>query len=277
MHMMTASDPALVLYEQQDHVALITLNRPEVRNAQNAALLYALDTEFQKAALDDSVSVVVLRGNGKAFSAGHDIGPTRDADVSYPRRTMWSDHVGKPTVESRLHWESEIYMEFSWKWRDLPKPTIAMVHGACIGGGLMLAWVCDLIVASEDAYFSDPVVLAGSPGVEFFCHPWQMGVRQAKEFLFLGERMSAQRAYEVGMVNRVIANDQLESETMEIARRIAAKPRFALTLTKKVVNASEEAMGVRFGVNHAFGYHLLSHAAFTEPTTVEMLRAEPRE
>lgn len=249
-----------VLYTQSGSVAWLTLNRPEVRNAQNGALLYALDSAFQRAALDDSVSVIVLKGAGSSFSAGHDIGKGRDADVSFPRRTLWSDHVGKPDNEARLHRESEIYMEFCWRWRDLPKPTIAMVQGACLGGGLMLAWICDLIIASDDAYFADPVVLAGAPGVEFFAHPWEMGSRFAKEFLYLGEPVSARRAYEVGMVNRVVAREELEPATEAIALKIAAKPRFALTLAKKIVNASEEAKGLRAGINQAFGFHLLAHA-----------------
>src|SRR6476646_2053439 len=103
-------------------------------------MTYALDAAFHRAAMDDGVHAIVLTGAGPHFSAGHDIGKTRDADVSYPRITMWPDHVGKPGVESRLDRESEVYMELCRRWRDLPKPTIAAVRGACIGGGLMLAW-----------------------------------------------------------------------------------------------------------------------------------------
>ncbi len=141
---------------------ILTLNRPDYRNAQNSAMTYALDALFHRAAMADSVAVIVLKGNGPSFSAGHDIGsPGRDVDISYSRVTMWPDHVGKPGVESRFTRESEIYLELVRRWRDLPKPTIAMVHGACIAGGLMLAWACDLIVASEDAVFSDPVLRMG--------------------------------------------------------------------------------------------------------------------
>jgi enoyl-CoA hydratase len=135
-----------------------------------------------------------------------------------------------------------------------------MVQGACIAGGLMLAWACDLIVAAENAVFSDPVVQWGVPGVEFFAHPWEMGPRQAKEFLFLGEKVSAARAYELGMVNRVTTRDELEPTTLDIAHRIAQRPRFGLALAKTAVNQAQEAMGHRTGIDQAFGLHQLSHA-----------------
>lgn len=254
-----------VLYDQRGRVAVISLNRPEYRNAQNSAMTYALDKAFHRAAMDDSVAVIVLRGNGLAFSAGHDIGsPGRDIEVSYPRVTMWPDHVAKPGVESRLNRESEVYLELCRRWREVPKPTIAMVHGACIGGGLMLAWVCDLIIAADDAFFADPVVRMGAPGVEYFAHPWQMGPRFAKEFLFLGDRIGAQRARELGMVNQVVPRANLEAVTMDLADRIAKMPGVALTLAKKAVNFSEDAMGLRVGIDHAFGLHQLAHAASSE-------------
>jgi enoyl-CoA hydratase len=255
------ADPEPVLYEEHEHLAVITLNRPEVRNAQNSAMTYALDRSYHRAAMDDAIMVIVLRGAGASFSAGHDIGsPGRDIDVSYPRVTMWPDHVGKAGVESRLDRESEVYVELVRRWRDLPKPTIAMVHGACVAGGLMLAWACDLIIASEDAVFSDPVVRMGAPGVEYFAHPFQMRPRFAKEFLFLGDKIDAYRALELGMVNRVVPRDELESVTMEVAARIAAMPRMALTLIKKAVNFAEDEMGLRASVDHAFGLHQIAHA-----------------
>jgi len=254
-----------VTYEARESVAVVTLNRPEFRNAQNSAMTYALDSALHRAAMDDAIAVVVLRGAGGHFSAGHDIGsPGRDADVSYPRRTMWPDHVGKPGVESRLNRESEVYLELVRRWRDLPKPTIASVHGACIAGALMLAWACDLIIASEDAFFADPVLRMGAPGVEYFAHPFEMPPRVAKEFLFLGERMGAARAYEVGMVNRVVPRPDLESVTMDIAARVAAMPRMALTLAKKAVNFAEDEMGLRASIDHSFGLHQLAHAHSAE-------------
>ena len=251
----------VVLQERRGAVSIVTLNRPQYRNAQNSAMIYALDRAFHSAAMDDEVRVIVLRGAGPSFSAGHDMGsPGRDVDVSYPRLTMWPDHVGKPAIEARLDRESEVYLELCRRWRDLPKPTVAMVHGACVAGGLMLAWVCDLIVAAEDAFFSDPSVRQGGAGVEWFAHPFQMGARFAKEFLFLGERIDAKRAYELGMVNRVVPIDQLESVTMEIAGKIAAMPPFGLSVAKRSINHAEDIMGLRASIEHSFGWHQLVHA-----------------
>lgn len=269
-----ASEP--VLYSQDGAVAVVSLNRPQFRNAQNSAMTYALDAALHRAAMDDAVAVIVLRGNGDHFSAGHDIGsPGRDVDVSYPRVTMWPDHVGKPGIEGRLDRESEVYLELVRRWRTIPKPTIAAVQGACIAGGLMLAWACDLLIAADDAFFADPVLRMGAPGVEYFAHPWQMRPRFAKEFLFLGERLGAQRAYDLGMVNRVVPAAELDAVTMDMANRIAQMPRMALTLTKMAVNFAEDSMGLRAGIDHAFGLHQLAHAASAERSGDAIAGATP--
>src|ERR1700722_2336849 len=150
----------VVRYEVRGGTAIITLNRPEYRNAQNGAMIYALDDAFYAAAADDTVKVVVLNAEGKHFSAGHDLGsPARDHHVPYERRAgLWWSHVGHEGAELRFAREEEIYLGMCRRWRELPKPTIASVHGACIAGGLMLAWACDLIVDSYNALFSDAVV-----------------------------------------------------------------------------------------------------------------------
>lgn len=262
---MTASptaDTEVVRYELKGSVAVITLNRPDYRNAQNSAMTYALDAAFSRAVDDEQVKVIVLAGEGKHFCAGHDIGtPERDTDQSFEREAiMWWDHVDKQGGDQRYARESEVYLGMCRRWREIPKPTIAMVQGACIAGGLMLAWVCDLIVASEDAFFSDPVVRMGIPGVEYFAHPWVLGPRAAKEVLFTGERFTAQRAYEWGMVSRVPAREELESTTLELAERISAMPRFGLALTKKAVNQAEDQMGMRTGMDSAFGLHHFAHS-----------------
>ena len=252
----------VVHYRTDGPVAVVTMNRPRYRNAQNSAMTYALDDAFYEAAADDDVRVVVLGGAGDHFSAGHDIGtPERDIDRSFVRRAgLWWDHVGKAGGESRFARESEVYLGMCRRWREIPKPTIAMVQGACVAGGLMLAWCCDLVVAAEDAFFADPVVRMGIPGVEYFAHPWVMGPRFAKEFLFLGERVGAGRALELGMVNRVVPRTELEESTMDIARRIAAMPRLGLALAKKAVNQAEDLMGLQTGMDSVFGLHHLAHA-----------------
>src|ERR1700746_2059833 len=251
-----------VLYERRGRVALITLNRPQYANAQNSAMTYALDAAFARAVNDDEVAVLVLAGAGKHFCAGHDIGsPERDAEVSFDRRAgLWWDHVGKDGAESRYAREEEVYLGMCRRWREIPKPVIAMVQGACIAGGLMLAWVCDLIVAADDAFFADPVVRMGIPGVEYFAHPWVLGPRFAKEMLFTGDRFTAARAYELGMVSRVVPRAELADITLGLAEKIATMPQFGLALAKRAVNQCEDQMGMRNGMDSVFGLHHVAHA-----------------
>jgi len=135
-----------------------------------------------------------------------------------------------------------------------------MVHGACVAGGLMLAWVCDLIVASDDAFFQDPVVRMGIPGVEYFAHPYEMNPRIAKEFLFTGDRMSATRAWQVGMVNRMVPRDELEQATYALAAGIARQPRMGLALTKQAINHVEDLQGKRTAMDAVFAWHQFAHA-----------------
>jgi enoyl-CoA hydratase len=257
-----AAEEPVVRYAVQGSTAIVTLNRPEYRNAQNSVMTYALDDAFYRAADDPDIKVVVLNAAGKHFSAGHDIGtPGRDHLVRYERRAgLWWSHIGREGAESRFAREQEVYLGMCRRWRELPKPTIAAVQGACIAGGLMLAWCCDLIVAADDAFFADPVVKMGIPGVEYFAHPWVMGPRFAKEFLFLGERVPAQRAYELGMVNHVVPRAELDEVTLDLACRIGQMPQLGLALTKKAVNQAEDLMGLRAGMDAAFGLHHLAHA-----------------
>src|SRR3954469_20242375 len=252
----------VVRYERRGTVAVVTMNRPEYRNAQNSAMTYALDDAFAQAVNDPEVKVIVLAGAGKHFSAGHDIGtPGRDVDVSFDRRAvMWWDHTDRAGGDQRFARESEVYLGMCRRWREIPKPMIASVQGACIAGGLMLAWVCDLIVASDDAFFADPVVRMGIPGVEYFAHPWVLGPRAAKEVLFTGERFSAGQAMEWGMINRIVPRADLESETLALAEKIATMPSFGLALTKKAVNQAEDLMGMHTGMDSVFGLHHLAHA-----------------
>jgi enoyl-CoA hydratase len=248
--------------EVRDGIAYVTMNRPRYSNAQNSAMTYALDSAFYTAADDDAVKVIVLGGSGEHFSGGHDIGtPARDHAKSFERRaTLYWDHTGKAGADARLARESEVYIGMCRRWRAVPKPMIAMVQGACIAGGLMLAWSCDMIVASEDAHFADPVLRMGIPGVEYFAHPWQLTPKIAKEFLFLGESISAQRGYELGMVNRVVPRDELRAQTGAIAARIAQMPAFGLSLVKRAVNHAEDLMGLQNGVDVAFALHHVAHS-----------------
>lgn len=252
----------LVLYDKKGPVAVVTMNRPRYRNAQNAKMTHALDRAFTRAVEDEEVAVIVLAGAGDHFSAGHDIGsPGRDIDKPFGRvATTWYPHADKPGAEGVFVREAELYLGMCRRWRELPKPVIAMVQGACVAGGLMLAWVCDLIVASDDAFFADPVLKMGIPGVEYFAHPFVMSPRLAKEFLFLGEKMPAERAYAIGMINRVVPRGELEAATLGIAERIAKLPRFGVALAKKAINQAEDRMGMRDVMDATFALHHLAHS-----------------
>jgi len=256
-----AEEHDIVLYEAADGIAWITMNRPKYNNAQNGRMTYELDDAFKRAVADDDVKVIVLRGEGKHFSAGHDIGtPGRDVHLSQDRVTMWYDHANKEGGEFLYVREAEAYLGMCRRWRDIPKPTIAAVQGACIAGGLMLAWVCDLIVATDDAFFSDPVVRMGIPGVEYFAHPFELNPRIAKEFLFTGDRMSAERAYQMGMVNRMSTRETLTDDVAALASKVAEMPRLGLALTKQAINNIEDLQGKRTGMDAAFAWHHFTHA-----------------
>jgi len=257
-----ASENDVVRYETRGGTAVITLNRPRFRNAQNSAMTYALDGAFTRAVDDDAVAVIVLAGEGDHFCAGHDIGtPGRDIDTSFERKAVvWWDHVGKQGADNRYAREMEVYLGMCRRWREIPKPSIAMVQGACIAGGLMLAWICDLIVAADDAFFADPVVRMGIPGVEYFAHPWVLGPRFAKEILFTGDRFSAARAHELGMVSQVVPRGELAETTFALAAKIAMMPAFGLALAKRAVNQCEDQMGMRNGMDSVFGLHHVAHA-----------------
>jgi enoyl-CoA hydratase len=173
---------------------------------------------------------------------------------------MWYDHANKEGGEFLYVREAEAYLGMCRRWRDIPKPTIAAVQGACIAGGLMLAWVCDLIVATDDAFFSDPVVRMGIPGVEYFAHPFELNPRIAKEFLFTGDRMSAERAYQMGMVNRMSTRETLTDDVAALASKVAEMPRLGLALTKQAINNIEDLQGKRTGMDAAFAWHHFTHA-----------------
>lgn len=249
-----------VKYTVADGIATVTMSRPDFNNVQNSRMTYALDAAFRRAVDDDMVKVIVLCGEGKHFSAGHDIGtPGRDINKPFERVHLWWDHTNKPGGEYLYAREQEVYLNMCRRWRELPKPTIAMVQGACVAGGLMLAWVCDLIVASDDAFFQDPVVRMGIPGVEYFAHPYELNPRIAKEFLMTGDRMGAERASQMGMVNRVVPRAGLEEATYALAARIATQPRMGLALTKQAINHVEDLQGKRSAMDATFAWHHFAH------------------
>jgi len=261
---MSQPQPAFetILYETPaPHIVRIVLNRPQARNAQNTKLLYELNDAFDRAAQDDEVKVVILAGAGKDFSAGHDLHEhPRSVDMSqYKVVGTWCG-FGCVGSEAQMAREKEIYLGFSERWRNFAKPTIAEVQGRCIAGGLMLVWPCDLIVAADDAQFIDNTVSMGLSGAEFFNHPWELGVRKAKELLFTSDWWSAAEALRLGMVNHVVPRDELSTFTLELAKRIARQPLFALKLTKEAVNAAQDAQGRSSAMQTSFALHQLGHA-----------------
>lgn len=239
--------PTQIAVERHGAVLRLLHDRPEARNAESQTLLDELDAALREAIADDTVRVIVIGGRGDHFSAGHDLKEAAEKRAGFG-------------VEQRWAYEELRYLDYALRIWDCPKPTIAEVKGACIAGGFMVANMCDLVVASDDAFFADPVVRMGIPGVEYFAHPWVMGPRQAKEFLFTGERISAARALELGMINRVVPRDRLEEEVMALAEKIATMPRFGLALTKKAINQAEDLMGLHAGMDSVFGLHHFAHA-----------------
>jgi enoyl-CoA hydratase/carnithine racemase len=255
------NDFEAVLYETPaEHVARIVLNRPGTRNAQDTRMLYELNDAFDLAARDDRIKVIILAANGPHFSSGHDL---REQDA-YQKMSEFKT-VGTwcgftcAGAEAQMAREKEIYLGFCERWRNIPKPTIAAVQGKVVAGGLMLIWPCDIIIASEDAQFCDPVVSFGIGGVEFFAHPWELGARKAKELLFTSDWLSAAEAKQLGMVNQIVPREKLEDAAIQMAKKITSKSLFALKLTKEAVNAAEDAQGRVQAMQTSFALHQLAH------------------
>ena len=221
-------------------------------------MLYELNDAFDLAGRDDDVKVVILAANGPHFSSGHDLRdqtPMSDFD----QVTNWGG-FSKPGQEGHQSMEEELYLGLCWRWRNFPKPTIAEVQGKVIAAGLMLVWVCDIIIASEEATFSDPVVAFGVNGVEYFGHPWEFGVRKAKELLFTGGVMSAVEAKSCGMVNHVVERSELTPFSQQMADRIAQRPSMGLRLAKQSVNQAQDAQGIWPALQAAMSLQQLGHA-----------------
>lgn len=223
------ADP-LVLSERRGSVALLTLNRPDKLNAINEPMIAALDAALDAAEADESVRAIVVAGNGRAFSAGFDL------DMGLGE--------GKPdpaAVRRALENDFRIILRF---W-DSPKPTIAAVHGFCLGSSLELAVACDLTIAAEDCRFGEPEVKFGS-GIVALLLPWIAGPKAAKYLLLTGDdRVSAADAQAMGLVNRVVPAAALLDEAVALAKRIAANDAQAVRLTKRAINRSLDIGGMR--------------------------------
>ncbi|WP_422397224.1 enoyl-CoA hydratase [Sphingopyxis kveilinensis] len=241
----------------------IILDRPKSRNAQNTQMLCELNEAFDIGARDDSIKVIILAANGPHFSSGHDLAEQFEDQLhrleNRSSTGSWGGY-GKPGAESRMGIEKEIYLGFSERWRNIPKVTIAEVQGKVISGGLMLVWPCDIVIAADDAQFQDNTLLMGMTGAEFFNHPWEVGVRKAKEMLFTADFLSAEDARRLGGVNHVVPRGELSEFTMALARKIAAAPGFALKLAKESVNVAQDHQGRRNAMDVSFALHQLGHS-----------------
>lgn len=262
---MSSSDQPVftqILYETPaPKVARIVLNRPERRNAQGVAMTYELDAAIRHACHDDDISVIILAAAGDHFNAGHDLGmtepwmPTADQSIG-----LWGQYGADNGWEGNYSREKEIYFDITERWRNAPKPIIAEVQGSVIAGGNMLVWMCDIIVCADDARFRDNGVgEMGVPGVEYFAHPFELGFRKAKEWLFTADWLSAADAEKCGMVNHVVPRADLSAFTLALAAKIALADRFTLKLAKESVNNAEDATGRRQAMRFSFAMHQLGH------------------
>ena len=262
-------------------VARVTLARPEAANAQDRRMLYEINDALDRASRDGAVKVIVVAADGVHFSSGHDL---RDrAKLDEFDTVLNVGGFDAPGQEGYMAQEQEIYLGFCWRWRNIPKPTIASVQGKVIAGGLMLVWPFDIVVAAENAQFSDPVVAFGANGVEYFVHPYEVGARKAKQMLFTGDAISAAEAQRLGMVNEVVPLDRLEDETLALAAKIAAQPLMGLKLAKQSVNQALDNMGMWGTLQAAFGLHHLSHShnaqrfgMIVDPEGAERIKAQAR-
>jgi enoyl-CoA hydratase len=228
----TATEPSedVLLTEDVGPVRRLTMNRPKALNALSGELIDALSAAFADAAVDERVRVVILRGAGRAFCSGYDL--AEDAQAGTKDSAGWYREL-QASAERML----EIF--------DHPKPIIAQVHSYCLAGGCDLMMICDLCVCSDDARFGEPEIRFGS-GVVTMVMPWILGVRRSKELLFTGEdRISAEEALRIGLVNRVVERDRLDSATLDLANDIAKNDPFAISMEKQAINRVWALAGFR--------------------------------
>ncbi|MQA74461.1 MAG: enoyl-CoA hydratase [Solirubrobacterales bacterium] len=239
-----SDSPGAVRVERRDAVLSVVLERPRKRNALDAAMLAALDRAIEDADGDASVRVLVLRAAGEHFCAGFDLG-TVDPDE---------------LVEDRYRREREQLFERALRLREVGKPTIASVQGACVAAGLLISQMCDLVIAAGDAFFYDPLPRMGGVGLELLIQPWDIGVRRAKRYLFTGDRIPARDALELGMITDLVAPERLREASDELADRVAAMPPVTLSLLKRSLNRTQDIMGMRDALEQHFALHEFGHA-----------------
>ena len=260
---MTSGGFETIRYEVDGPVATITLARPDAANAQSSQLISELDAAFDRADADDDVRVVILAAEGKHFSAGHDLKELLAGEEYWAAR--------RDTPEGKLAHEQTMYFDKLVRIRDFRKVTIAAVQGTCSAAGLMLACMCDLIVAADDARFSNPVLRMSGVGVELLVEPWELGPRKAKEFLFCAETFDAADAERFGLVNRVVPRAELAGATRALADKVALVPALTAEMVKASINHMVDLMGQR----ESWRYHFMLHQ-FVSNTPTALAKVDAR-
>jgi enoyl-CoA hydratase/carnithine racemase len=221
----------LVTYAVDGRVGLVTLNRPEKLNAISPELKKQLVERLHEADRDPATSVVILRAEGRSFSAGYDIGPSPARAARRGNALAWHESLADDVALEMTPW-------------DMRKPVIASVQGHCLGGGCELAMLCDLTVAADDALFGEPEIRFSNVGPAMVM-PFVIGLKRAREILYLGDPIDAPTALAYGMVNRVVPRAELAEATLRLARRMALISPEALAATKLAVNRGADAAGFR--------------------------------
>jgi enoyl-CoA hydratase len=258
---MTISNDNLryVRYDVADHVATITLDRPDKANAQNERMLDELEAQFTAAEYDEDVKVIVLRAEGKHFSAGHDLGPREEDPSDDNSVSKQIERDGGMQLHRIYRWEARKYLGYSWHWRNIPKPTIGAIQGRAIAGALNLIFPLDLLVAADDLQLSDPVVLMAIGGVEYHGHTWELGARRAKDILFTQRAIRAEEAKAIGLVRDVVSRDELWDHTHRLACQIAQHNAFGLAQAKRAVNQTLDVQGYHTALQSVFDIHSTGH------------------
>jgi enoyl-CoA hydratase/carnithine racemase len=249
---MSDKQATMVRYETEDKVGVITLDRADKLNAINSAMKDEIIAAFARADKDPATSVIVLRANGRSFSAGFDLGHS-------PDRGKDSGAADPNTWDAILHRSFDFGMS---PW-STTKPVIASVQGHVLGGGCELALMCDLTIAAEDAKFGEPEVRFSHLG-PLMVMPWFIGLKRARELLFFGDMIDAQTALQFGMVNRVVPTAELREETMRYAKRLALISPEALRWGKRVINRGAEIAGLRSAVEAGVDSFVSLYATQTE-------------
>jgi enoyl-CoA hydratase len=244
-------DYSQITYVVDGRVARISMNRPRYKNAQSRVLVEELDHAFARADADTEIRVIVLRGEGDSFSAGHDLGTAEQLADGEAR-------PDEPGLRGRYGGSWARNIEPTLRWRNVSKPTVAAIHGHTIFAGWMVASAMDVIFAADDTQ------LLGT-NFQYFSVPWDVGARRAKELLFESRFIDAHEAERLGLVNRVVPADQLDGEVMAYAHRVAANDPFQLRMIKLAVNQAQDAQGFTQHIKGAFALHILSSLGESDP------------